>query len=154
MTAHTQFTASHGCTGVFCLAAVYSAQWKLLKEKITDWNTFCLCVGCVEDHECYAGRSWRKKLLQCESGLVVSLGTERRLSISEPSAGREWHWPIKRREGFRRCASQMALVNYLQELFQSPQWRMQLKSKRVQTVIKASGFALFEVHPTFSSHFL
>lgn len=31
----------------------------------------------------------KEKLLQCESGLVVSLGTERRLSISEPSAARE-----------------------------------------------------------------
>lgn len=101
---------------------------KLAERKFTDWNTFCLCVGCVEAHECYAGRSWKRKNC-CSVKLVVSLGTERSLSISELSAGREWHWPIKRQEGRRCCASHTALVNYLQESFQSPQWRMQLKKQ-------------------------
>lgn len=42
-----------------------------------------------------AGAGRGKKRQQCESGLVVSLGTERRLSISELSARRTWHCSIK-----------------------------------------------------------
>lgn len=66
----------------------------------------------------------KEKLLQCESGLVVSLGTERRLSISEPSAARE-----SATDQLRGESERPASVNYLQELFSRRSEEMQLKKK-------------------------
>lgn len=54
-----------------------------------------------------------KRNLYCSLGeyrLVVSLGTKL-------SAGRKWHWPIKRWERQRRFASHMDSLNYHQEPF-------------------------------------
>ncbi len=42
---------------------------RMTERKFTDWNTFCLCVRCVEAHECYAGRSWKRKTAAVWSSL-------------------------------------------------------------------------------------
>lgn len=47
--------------------------------------------------------SWGGKQQKCESGLIVSLGTEGRLSISETSAGGERQCPIRRGVSAAEC---------------------------------------------------
>lgn len=88
---------------------------------------------------CLSPRVLHWQQLQCESSLVVSLGTERRLSISERRAAARWHSPIKGRQASGALPLPLAWINYFQGPFQPPYWRMQLKHKqgKAQGVIKA-----------------
>lgn len=82
----------------FCKTTMgHKRKTRLLREtSLTETQSVSVCWLCGSS----LMLRWReleekKKLQQCESGLVVSLGTERRLSISEPSAGRGRRCPIK-----------------------------------------------------------